>query len=467
MGFPALERRDLPEPPSLKNALGVGIVVMGLAIGTGELILWPHLVVKHDLSLLWLALLGIIAQYVINHEVARHALATGEGFFTSSARALAWSPLFWLIAAVLLYIWPGWASAVGTMLATLFGVGSHILWSWIALGLVLILTFSGRVVYRVLERSLKITVPTFFLILLGFSFFNLSWADVTAGLKGLVSFGSIPAGVDMNVLLGAVVFAGAGGMLNLVIGLWYRDKNFGMGAYVEDITNPVTGRTVSISPIGMTFEPNARNLSRWRAWMRYVRVDQGVVFLGLGFVTLFLLSINAYAVLRPQGLVPDGLNVAVAQANIFGAAWGQFGYKLFLAMSALMLFSVMWTVIDAFARMVSDIIHTNARVGSLTGVFRPFRRTSLHVLYYATITGVIIIGALLVNREQPLTLLVISGVLGGFTMALYTPLLIFLNNRRLDPALRPHLITNLAMVAITLFYWFFSYQIINEKFFSA
>lgn len=78
--FPLLGKRDLPDPPHWRKALGVGVVVVGLAIGTGELILWPHLAAKHGLGLLWLAFLGISAQYFINQEVARHAIATGEGF---------------------------------------------------------------------------------------------------------------------------------------------------------------------------------------------------------------------------------------------------------------------------------------------------------------------------------------------------------------------------------------------------
>ena len=43
--------RELPEPPHWRKALGVGIVVMGLAIGTGELIMWPHLVTKYGLEI--------------------------------------------------------------------------------------------------------------------------------------------------------------------------------------------------------------------------------------------------------------------------------------------------------------------------------------------------------------------------------------------------------------------------------
>src|SRR3989344_5304943 len=97
------EIRELPKPPHWTKAIGVGIVVTGLAIGTGELILWPHLIARHGLDLLWLALLGLTCQFFINHEVARNELATGEGFFTASARVLKYSVFFWLISAILLY----------------------------------------------------------------------------------------------------------------------------------------------------------------------------------------------------------------------------------------------------------------------------------------------------------------------------------------------------------------------------
>ena len=82
--YSELEIQTLHKAPHWSKALGVGIVVMGLAIGTGELILWPHLITKYGPQLLWMALMGITFQYFINQEVARHALATGESFFTSS-----------------------------------------------------------------------------------------------------------------------------------------------------------------------------------------------------------------------------------------------------------------------------------------------------------------------------------------------------------------------------------------------
>ncbi len=457
MIYPKLGTKDLPNPPHWTKAVGVGIVVMGLAMGTGELILWPHLVTKYGLDLLWLALIGISCQFFINQEVARHTLATGESFFTSSARLIKWIPIFWLPSAILLYIWPGWAGSIGTTLNGLFGFGTNNSWAYVALALVLILTFSGKMAYGMLEKTLKIIVPLFFLILLGFSFFNIDAETLKLAIKGLFNIGSIPADVPMNTLLTAVVFAGAGGMLNLCISLWYRDKGNGMGHYSGRIANPITGKTEAVSPIGHTFPINEENLKKWKGWMRYVRIDQGLVFWLLGFLTLILLSLNAYAVLTPKGLVPEGMQIAVVQANIFGDLWGVFGFKLFLVMAFLMLFSVMWTVIDALARIVSDIIYTNTHLAHPDSIFRHIKKYSLSHMYYAIVIFVVLIGAILIPHNQPLTWLTVSGVLGGLTMAIYTPLLIYLNNTKLPRELRPNTITNIIMTAISLFFIYFAY----------
>lgn len=462
--FSPLEKRELLSPPHWTKAIGVGIVVMGLAMGTGELILWPHLVTKHGLGLLWLALIGITCQYFINQEVARYSLATGESFFTSSARIIKWSPFFWVFAALLLYIWPGWAGAIATTLREIFSFGSHLMWSWAVLGLVLIITFSGKRVYGVLERTLKIIVPAFFIILLGISFFNLTPSILKEGLMGVINFGHIPSGVDINVLLGAIVFAGAGGMLNLCVGLWYRDKQLGMSKYVGQITNPITGKPEAVSTTGYFFEPTQENLKKWKGWMRYIVIDQGLIFWFLGFITLFLLSVNAYAVLTPKGLVPEGMNIAVVQAHIFGDVWGVVGFKLFLVMAFLMLFSVMWTVIDALTRIISDIIYTNSRIGSYQKYLNWFKKFSLSQLYYSLIVIIVVVESILIAFKQPLAFLVISGVLGGLTMAIYTPFLIYLNNTRLPKQIRPNWITNIVMVSISSFYIFFSYKIIINYF---
>lgn len=460
--YGAYEERELPQPPHWRKAIGVGVVVMGLAIGTGELVLWPHLVTKHGLDILWAALLGISFQYFINQEVARHAIATGESFFTSSSRVLSWFAPFWLLSAALLYIWPGWANAIGTTLAELIGFGDYLAWAWFSLLLVLIFSFTGKVAYRVLEGSLKIIIPVFFILLLVASFLNLSWENVRQAFAGITRFGFFPEGINMTTLLGAIVFAGAGGLLNLCISLWYRDKQVGMGKHAGRIINPITGRDEAVSFTGFSFPLTSENLARWKKWMHFVRVDQGLIFWFLGFITLVLLSVNAYATLTPKGLIPEGTAVAVVQAHIFGDQWGTFGFNLFLVMAFLMLFSVMWTVIDAFTRIVSDVLYVNSRIGPFEKYLKWFRNISVHKMYYGSILVIVLLSAILVPIGQPLVLLTISAVLGGATMAIYIPVLIYLNNYKLPKALRPGWFTNIAMTAAGVFYiYFVAYLIWN------
>src|SRR3989344_3493793 len=451
--YSELEIQTLHKAPHWSKALGVGIVVMGLAIGTGELILWPHLITKYGPQLLWMALMGITFQYFINQEVARHALATGESFFTSSSRIFKWFAPFWLFSTVLLYVWPGWAAAIGTILKELFGFGNYIVWAIASLCLVLLLTFSGRVAYHILERSLKIIIPIFFVLLLINSFLTLSWVHVKEALLGMMSFGYIPYGIDISVFIGAIVFAGAGGLLNVCVSLWYRDKQAGMGKHVGRIMNPVTGKIESVSFKGYVFPTNEENMANWKNWMRFIKIDQGVIFWLFGLITLVLLSLNAYAVLTPLGVVPEGLNVAVSQARIFEQYWGPIGFTSFLLMSFLMLFSVMWTIIDAFSRIISDILYVNSHTGPFKKYLYFLENISISHLYYSLVIIITCASALLLPLKQPLVLLTISAVLGGFVMAIYTPVLMYLNNVKLPRPLRPNWFTNMMMALASLFYF--------------
>ena len=458
------ELKELPAPPHWTKALGVGIVVTGLAIGTGELIMWPHLVTKYGLGILWTAFLGITFQYFINQEVARHSLATGESFFTSSSRIFRWFAPFWVFSALLLYIWPGWAGAIGTTLRELFGFGDYIWWANISLLLVLVLTLSGKTAYTLLEKSLKIIVPTFFVLLSISSYLTLNVNDLKNFFSGVTNFGYLPSDINMQVLLGAIVFAGAGGLLNLCVSLWYRDKQLGMAKYVGRIINPITGKTESVSYKGYTFEMSSENLDRWKKWMRFTRIDQGIIFWLLGFLTLGLLSLNAYAILGSKGLIPEGIDVAVVQAHIFGDVWGPVGFKAFLIMAFLMLFSVMWTIIDAFTRIVSDIIYVNSRIGPFQKYLAKLKDISMSHLYYGLVVIIIFLSSLLLPLKQPLALLTVSAVLGGLTMAIYTPILLYMNNFHLPKPLRPGIITNIFMAIASVFYISFSVFIIINYF---
>ena len=134
----------------------------------------------------------------------------------------------------------------------------------------------------------------------------------------------------------------------------------------------------------------------------------------------------------------------------------------FLVMTFLMLFSVMWTVIDAFTRIVTDILYVNSHTGPFKEKLKGIKNVSIHALYYVLITIIVGISALLLPYKQPLTLLNLSAVLGGITMAIYIPVLIYLNNFKLHKLLRPNFVTNILMVCASVFYIYFAGSAIIE-----
>ena len=76
--LPPLKYRDLPEPVPLRRMIGPSLILAGLALGSGEFILWPYITYKSQFVFFWACLVGVGTQYFINMEISRWTLATGE-----------------------------------------------------------------------------------------------------------------------------------------------------------------------------------------------------------------------------------------------------------------------------------------------------------------------------------------------------------------------------------------------------
>ncbi|GIT31283.1 MAG: hypothetical protein Ct9H300mP1_33290 [Planctomycetaceae bacterium] len=120
--LPPLRWRELPEPISWKKMVGPSIMLAGLALGSGEFVLWPYITYKAGFIFFWACILGVITQYFLNMEIERWTLATGESAITGFCRINRnWAWVF-LILNILPWAWPGWATGAGQMLSwALFG----------------------------------------------------------------------------------------------------------------------------------------------------------------------------------------------------------------------------------------------------------------------------------------------------------------------------------------------------------
>ena len=144
----------------------------------------------------------------------------------------------------------------------------------------------GRRIERTLEYLNWIMVVVIIggLGVLAILFVPLStWGAAVAGFAGFDvktgSFQLVPAGADYFLLGAFAAYAGGGGVANLTLSNWARDKGYGMSSIVGFIPAAVGGKKVALAHSGSTFKPDAESLERWRGWWRIVRVDQwGVYF---------------------------------------------------------------------------------------------------------------------------------------------------------------------------------------------
>jgi len=64
--------------------MGPGVVLAGLAIGSGELILTPRSAAQYGFTLLWVAVLTIVYKAAFSEALARLTIASGDDVFRAS-----------------------------------------------------------------------------------------------------------------------------------------------------------------------------------------------------------------------------------------------------------------------------------------------------------------------------------------------------------------------------------------------
>src|SRR5262245_28657415 len=127
-GLPPWTPAGLPEPPTPSGlgwlqAVGPGVIVLGVSIGGGEFLLGPAAFVRHGLSLLWVVGIAVFLQTVFNTELMRYTLATGEPVFTGFMRTRPSSTFWAWIYAAFYFLqvgWPAWAGTAGGAIFFLF-----------------------------------------------------------------------------------------------------------------------------------------------------------------------------------------------------------------------------------------------------------------------------------------------------------------------------------------------------------
>lgn len=445
------QEADLPQrTKSFWQMAGPGAVLVGLSIGAGEIIIWPTIVAKYGAGMAWAAAVGVFLQVWINLEVARWTVATGETVYTGFSRVWrGFAPVF-ILLTIMGWLAPGWAQASGSALKALFvgpefGAGSFwgstTCWTTVTFAAVISLLFGPKLVYHSVERTIELLVLIVTVGLILVAVF-VGTADTWKELgRGVINVGYRDPAFPVKELFIAIVFAGAGGTANLFYTFYLRDKNIGMGGRIPELQNPLRGRTETIPAAGFVYPDTEENRSRFRGWWRYICQDQVLFFWLLNSVTLMLFIFGALAVLHANGVVPQSGTLVWDESQILGDVFGRWGAgmakvgrTIFLMVGVATLFSTQLAVVDGVSRSLSDILYTN---------FAFARKRELSWWYMVIALGWITIGILITavieifQLSGQLGVLFNAAYMGGFAMAIYVPLMLFMNLKYLPKSARP------------------------------
>jgi hypothetical protein len=474
------QHAEMPEPPRPKGLgwigmVGPGVIVLGVSLGGGEFLLGPAAFVKYGLSLLWVTLVAVFFQAVFNTELMRYTLATGEPVFSGFMRTGPSPAVSAWFYSLLYFLQTGWPASAGVAAGSIFflmtrrlagpadiasvyyiGVGT-----FIACVLVLL---SGRRIERTLELLNWILVTC---ILGGFVIMALvfvpaaTWAAAIAGLAGFDlatgSFNFIPDGVDFFLLAALVGYSGAGGMVNITLSNWARDKGYGMSERAGYIPAAIGGHKVHLAHTGFTFTPDAEAMKRWTGWWRIVRADQwGVFFAGavLGMVLPALL----YVTFLPAGTDIQGLGISAALASSVGAKAGPLMAGVIAFLGAWLLFKTQLDIVEGMVRSITDILWTGSKR------VRAWRGGDVRAVYYGVLAIVALWGIFALRLAQPIILLKLAANVAGFVFVVASLHLLYLNTRLLPKEVQPPLWRRAALVGMSAFYGVFVTRSLSSLF---
>ena len=454
MKIDSIGKEILPKSPKLSKMIGPSFVLLGMGLGSGELIMWPYMAANFGLGVIWAAVIGITFQFFINMEIERYTLINGESVFVGLARKLKiLSPIWFILSTIIPWMWPGIILSSATVFSSIIGFKNARLMAVFMLLLVGLILSLGKVVYKTQEVFQKtlifVGVPFIFLLTIFFAK-GTDWQSLANGLIGKGDgFWLIPGGLSLITFFGAFAYSGAGGNLNLAQSFYIREKEYGMGKYGGKITSLLKKNDQNFSLEGKTFEVNKDNLANFKTWWKKMNLEHALVFWLTGAVTIVLLSLLSFTTVYHQTSA-QGIGFVFQEAQAIMANTLPIVGVLFLVIVTAMLFSTQLSVLDATSRITSEnliIINKDK-----------FKPKDLSKFYFIFLWSQILLGIIILMSgfSEPLGLVTISAFLNAITMFIYTILILWLNQTTLAKELRPSWWRKAILSLVILFFGMFS-----------
>jgi manganese transport protein len=424
----ALSPAAIEEPPariiaSLRR-IGPGMVLAASIVGSGELIATTTLGAQAGYTALWVVLLSCLIKPVIQAELGRYTIATGE----TGLEALNQIPgpraggLNWLVWA--------WAVMVGgtqLQVGAMYGGVSQVMhlvipsvpipvWVILFLAITLALLLGGG--YARIERIAMVKVALFTVItaLAAMVLMRMprffSWPAVADGLR----FELPPAGIGMAVAVFGITGVGAAELF--MYPYWCVEKGY------AQFTGPR--------------EPSGGWERRARGWIRVMHFDIAVSMIIYTAATVAFYLLGA-GVLHGMGLVPASADMIRVLSNLYTQTLGHWALGVFYVGAIATLYGTVFAATAAHSRMFADMCQLAGRFEADDEGRRLALRNRFVVLL-----GVVPV-ALFLTVQAPVAMVMVGGIVQAVMLPVISIGAIYLRHRRLPPEVAPSPVTTVAL----------------------
>lgn len=439
---------------------GPALLWMLSSVGSGSVLFTPRVGSRYGYALLWAALFVILTEWIIIREVGRYTVVTGRTLLDGFRDVP--GPRGWAIWAIFV---PQLLAAVVTIagIAALAGSalmialpGAQGVYATALVVVSIVLVVSGR--YKGVEQVSSVMAGV--LVLTAVTAALLVQPSGGALARGAVP--TIPGDFDFYFVLPWLGFILSGAAGVMWFSYWVAER--GYGGEVEHGALPDESATAARDRDAEgTVEERMERLSQW---MRVMSTTAAIAVGGGAIVVIAFLTLGA-EVLRPEGVMPEGIDVAAQLTRLLSEVWGELGYWVLLVGIVIALWGTVLADQDGWGRTFADATllllpradreegdyDRTAPGGWLAALMRD--RERMKNAYAVVVTAVLPLIVFWAMRD-PVQILSI----GGIVAATHTPVIVFIthyiNRRHLPEALRPGPVMSVLMIGSGLFFLAFA-----------
>ena len=334
----------IEEPPiafvEILKRIGPGMILAASIVGSGELIATTVLGAEVGYTLLWLIIVSCLIKIVVQNELGRYSIATGETTLEAFDRLpgprwrVSWMVWCWFVMVVATLMQIGaMMGGIGEVLNRQFAEIPINAWVWILNLLTVGLLIGGR--YAVVERVATVLVVFFTVMTVGCTaiLFMLPEYFAIADVVGGLSFHLPDSGIATAVA--AFGITGVGGTELVMYPYWCIEKGYARYTGPRD-ESPEWKR-------------------RAHGWVRVMGVDVISSMIVYTFATIAFYLLGA-GVLNGMGLVPAGSQMVDTLSNLYTQTLGMWSLPIFLVGAVAVLYSTVFSSTAANCRVFADFV---------------------------------------------------------------------------------------------------------------